>query len=155
MTSRTDQKPYGIKPQLALIPWEAYAAAREAEPAQRFSDVVSGDASLASLARRLIDDLADESGGQANAIAEIANAYQSGRVKYSLDNWRLTSDSTDSRVEYLSAVQRHLVLRATGEERASDTGVRHLAHAVCGTLMMLSRELGAKPAHGLQVGGKR
>ena len=57
----------------------------------------------------------------------IALALQDGAAKYGPFNWR--DNSVRARV-YIAAMRRHVARWVDGEERAEDSGVHHLDHAM-------------------------
>ena len=72
------------------------------------------------------------------ATLEVANILTYGANKYSINNWKTT---TDSDVRYLSAVLRHIFQHLDGEEFDEETGISHLAHAICSLLFVLENKL--------------
>ena len=72
------------------------------------------------------------------ATLEVARILTYGANKYSIDNWKTTSDSD---VRYLSAVLRHIFQHLEGEELDEETGMSHLAHAICSLLFILENRL--------------
>lgn len=61
------------------------------------------------------------------ALIEMSMAMANGAAKYGAYNWR-TKEVLLS--VYLNAAVRHILQCFDGEERASDSGVKHLAHAM-------------------------
>ena len=59
-------------------------------------------------------------------IIEVAAAMKNGADKYGPYNWREKGVRLSV---YLDAIERHLLAFRDGEDRASDSGVKHLAHA--------------------------
>ncbi len=57
-----------------------------------------------------------------------------GAKKYEADGWRRV-DNAESR--YLNAAMRHLLSRLAGEKLDPESGLPHLAHAVCCLLFVL------------------
>lgn len=72
------------------------------------------------------------------ALAEVARVYAMGAAKYSRENWRL---GYDWHLSY-DALQRHLNEFWAGNDRDSDSGLIHVAHAVfhCFTLITYLQE---------------
>lgn len=66
-------------------------------------------------------------------MAEIADAFAFGLTKYKPHNWK--GGIAYSRL--FAACMRHLAAWWQGEERASDSGIHHLAHAGANIVMML------------------
>lgn len=68
------------------------------------------------------------------ALIELSKVLQYGAIKYDRDNWR--SGLAYSRV--IDAVLRHLYKWKDGIEEVDDeSGVSHLAHAMCGLMFLL------------------
>lgn len=61
------------------------------------------------------------------AFYETNNAFKDGAKKYGPFNWRETGVEA---VTYYNAALRHLMSWFEGEDRASDSGALHLAHAI-------------------------
>lgn len=68
------------------------------------------------------------------AIRTVAKIFTFGANKYGDHNWR--EGINHSRL--YAAVQRHLNSYWSGEDLDPESGETHLAHAVCGLLMMMS-----------------
>lgn len=68
------------------------------------------------------------------AIDEVVKVLMFGAKKYGVDNWKQVADA---KRRYLSAAYRHLNAYAEGEKIDSDSGLMHLAHAVCCLLFMI------------------
>jgi Domain of unknown function (DUF5664) len=67
------------------------------------------------------------------ALLQLAKVLGYGASKYSSHNWR--GGLAWSRV--YSAVQRHLLKWNAGETIDPETGLNHLAHAMCGLMFLL------------------
>ncbi len=67
------------------------------------------------------------------AIIELGNVLTFGCKKYSAHNWRL--GIAWSRV--IAAVLRHIFSWMRGETYDKETGLNHLAHAMCGLMFLL------------------
>jgi hypothetical protein len=68
------------------------------------------------------------------AMLHMAHAFMNGAAKYGPYNWR------EKKVElmtYVAAAQRHLASFLDGEEKAGDSGVHHLGHALASIAIML------------------
>src|SRR6056300_1306081 len=72
------------------------------------------------------------------ATLEVGKVLTYGANKYSPDNWRKL-DSLQER--YTSAAMRHLLAHMGGEANDEETGMSHLAHAICCLLFKLEDEL--------------
>lgn len=57
-----------------------------------------------------------------------------GAEKYGDDNWRFVEDADR---HYYSAARRHLEARRKGEVMDPETGMPHLAHAICSLIFLL------------------
>ena len=64
----------------------------------------------------------------ADALEDLAKVLTFGAKKYSAENWRIVGDG-DSR--YFAAAQRHMWAWKRGEENDPESGLPHLAHAMC------------------------
>jgi len=73
-----------------------------------------------------------------SAIMAILDVLEYGAKKYEVDNWRKV---TDQRIRYYDAAQRHLMAWFQGEKRDDESGLRHLAHAVCCIVFLLAVEV--------------
>lgn len=67
------------------------------------------------------------------AMEEIAKVLAYGAKKYAADNWRLGM----SWRRLLGAAIRHIFAFLRGEDRDSETGLSHLAHAGCCIMFLL------------------
>jgi hypothetical protein len=72
------------------------------------------------------------------AIVEVSKVLTFGAAKYDEENWRYL-DKLQER--YTGATLRHLFSHMDGEQRDSETGYSHLAHAICCLLFKLEIEL--------------
>lgn len=61
------------------------------------------------------------------AEAEMVAVLTYGAQKYSPDNWRNCDDLS----RYIDAALRHVAAYRRGEFKDSETGLHHLAHAMC------------------------
>lgn len=69
-----------------------------------------------------------------NITEEVVKVLTYGaNKKYSPNNWRMVDD-LDNR--YYAAAQRHLCSYRQGELYDPETGLSHLAHAICGLMFM-------------------
>lgn len=71
------------------------------------------------------------------AIAHMAMGFADGGCKYQPYNWRAEPISASV---YYGAALRHLTAWWDGEDVAEDSGVHHLAHAMCCLAMILDTE---------------
>jgi NTP pyrophosphatase (non-canonical NTP hydrolase) len=69
---------------------------------------------------------------------EVVKVLTFGAIKYDEDNWKLVQNGNS---RYYSAAMRHLEAWRKGEGWDPETGVSHLAHAVCCLLFIRGIEL--------------
>ncbi len=72
------------------------------------------------------------------AILEVAKVLTFGASKYDEENWRKLEDLQN---RYSSASLRHIFAHIDGSELDEDSGLSHLAHAICCLLFKLEIEL--------------
>jgi len=72
------------------------------------------------------------------AEAEMVQVLTFGAQKYSVDNWRNCDDMS----RYVDAALRHISAYRRGEFKDSETGLHHLAHAMCCLSFIVDIELG-------------
>jgi hypothetical protein len=72
------------------------------------------------------------------AILELAQAFRDGAAKYGPYNWR--EDPVSSSV-YLDAAFRHMELYRAGQDIASDSGIKHIVHAMSCFAILLDAKL--------------
>ena len=72
------------------------------------------------------------------AILETAKVLSFGAQKYDPENWRLL-DNLQSR--YTAGALRHIFAHMDGEKLDPETGLSHMAHALCCLLFKLEIEL--------------
>lgn len=70
------------------------------------------------------------------AMVKVAQVMTFGRQKYGADNWRKGLQWT----RYLAASLRHIFAYLGGEDKDPETGISHLAHAVCDLMFLLEFE---------------
>ena len=70
-----------------------------------------------------------------DALEPVAKVLEFGAQKYSPWNWREHKGFSWTRV--FSATLRHLFAWVRGEDLDKETGLPHLAHAVCNLLFLL------------------
>lgn len=71
------------------------------------------------------------------AMFHGAHAMMDGARKYGPFNWR--DNAVLARV-YIGAAKRHIAYWAAGEERAKDSGVHHLGHAIACLAILLDAQ---------------
>jgi hypothetical protein len=76
---------------------------------------------------------------QWKALSQVVDVLTYGAKKYAPDNWKKVPNA---RQRYLDAGFRHFAAYAAGEKNDSETGMSHLAHAMCCMLFLLAFDLG-------------
>lgn len=71
------------------------------------------------------------------ALTELAKVLTYGEKKYAAHNWR--GGLAYSRV--MDAVMRHLLAYNGGEKIDPESGLSHLAHAMCGLMFLIEYEM--------------
>ena len=71
------------------------------------------------------------------ALALVARVLTYGAERYGAHNWERVENG---RERYTDAVMRHVEAWRSGEKSDPDTGVHHLAHAVCCALFLVELE---------------
>jgi hypothetical protein len=69
-------------------------------------------------------------------LMEVARVMAIGATKYGTFNWA----AGISYIRVLSAVLRHIFQYLGGQDKDEESGLSHLAHAVCGLLFVLQYE---------------
>jgi hypothetical protein len=131
-----DRKPRGVKPPLALIPWGVVPELWRPEIFDLAFDLSlerppEGPESFASRVIRILL----ETEGDAFML-EIARVMGHGAEKYGIGNWQTATWDDHARVEYESAMMRHLYADATGEATDPDSGLPHKAHAAASAMII-------------------
>jgi len=72
-----------------------------------------------------------------DALWVVAKIFGMGARKYAARNWERGYDWSKS----FAAVQRHLALWWQGEDRDTESGLSHLAHAVVNLLFLMAFEI--------------
>jgi hypothetical protein len=62
------------------------------------------------------------------ALEEVVRVLEFGAEKYAVDNWRKVPDG---KVRYWDAAMRHVLAYKRGELLDPESGLSHLAHAIC------------------------
>ena len=68
------------------------------------------------------------------ALEAVAKVMTHGAKKYSRENWKHVDDF-DNR--YLAAAMRHIAEWRKGYQYDTDSGERHLAHAICCLMFLM------------------
>ena len=63
-----------------------------------------------------------------HALREVVKVLTFGAQKYERDNWQKVPDS---KRRYFDALQRHVWAWKEGEQNDPESGIHHLAHAMC------------------------
>ena len=71
-----------------------------------------------------------------DGLEDVVRVLMFGAKKYDRHNWRKVPDSTE---RYRAALLRHVIAYAQGEENDPETGLPHVAHAVCCSLFLLGK----------------
>ena len=72
-----------------------------------------------------------------DSVEQVVDVLTYGAKKYAPDNWKIVGDY---RRRYYAAAMRHIVAWWRGEIIDPETGMHHLAHAVCCLLFLIERE---------------
>ena len=72
------------------------------------------------------------------AIVEVAKVLTFGAEKYDAENWRKLDDLQN---RYTAGALRHIFAHMDGEQLDPETGLSHMAHALCCLLFKLEIEL--------------
>ena len=72
------------------------------------------------------------------ALEETVKVLTFGAQKYEPDNWKLVPDS---KRRYFDALQRHLWAWKQGEQNDPETGLSHLAHAMCCLMFLYEHDV--------------
>jgi hypothetical protein len=76
-----------------------------------------------------------------NAESAVVDVLTFGAQKYAPENWRHVENAEQ---RYLAAAMRHIAAHRKGDIDDSESGLPHLAHAVCCLMFIL--ELDQEPA---------
>lgn len=72
-------------------------------------------------------------------VIMAADCMGDGAKKYGPFNWREKGKPVQC-MTYLSAAMRHILAYIDGEDKASDSGKHHIAHAVAGLMVLLDAQ---------------
>jgi len=70
-------------------------------------------------------------------IEAVIKVLMLGAVKYAPNNWKYVDDHER---RYYNAAMRHMTAWQKGEKVDSETGISHIAHALCCLTFLLARE---------------
>jgi hypothetical protein len=68
-----------------------------------------------------------------HALEEVAKVLTIGAKKYAPNNWRYVNNGP---TRYFDAAQRHLWAYKRGELTDPETGISHIAHAICSLMFI-------------------
>lgn len=71
------------------------------------------------------------------AVEEVVRVLQFGADRYGRNNWKHLQNATD---RYYAATMRHIQKWRKGQQIDSDSGLPHLAHAICSLIFLLELE---------------
>lgn len=74
------------------------------------------------------------------AFEPVVQVLMRGNEKYTEDSWKSAVSAPGGDMVYFSAALRHLVAWHRGEIADPESGISHLAHAVCNLLFMIWRD---------------
>lgn len=77
-------------------------------------------------------------GTMAKALLAVIDVAEMGARKYSPDNWLLVESGIE---RYTDALNRHLLLAATGQDKDEESGLMHMAHVAWNALAVLELKL--------------
>lgn len=72
------------------------------------------------------------------AELELAKVLLHGASKYGPRNWELVDNHVD---RYIAACRRHLNAYMIGEKIDKESGLPHVAHAICSLMFILEKDL--------------
>ena len=72
------------------------------------------------------------------ALEEVVKVLTFGAQKYDRDNWQIVPDA---KRRYFDAVQRHMWAWKQGEQMDPESGIHHLAHAMCGLMFLYEHDI--------------
>jgi hypothetical protein len=71
-------------------------------------------------------------------VEEVVSVLTHGAKKYADNNWQVVVKDNPDR--YFAACMRHIVAYREGEREDPDSGLLHLAHAICCLLFIMWRD---------------
>jgi hypothetical protein len=72
------------------------------------------------------------------ALEETVKVLTFGAQKYERDNWQVVPDS---KRRYFDALQRHVWAWKQGEQMDTESGIHHLAHAMCCLMFLYEHDV--------------
>jgi hypothetical protein len=70
-----------------------------------------------------------------DSLQEVIKVLEFGAKKYAPDNWKYVDDAE---ARYWDAAMRHIVAYKIEDKADSETGLSHLAHAICCLLFLIN-----------------
>jgi hypothetical protein len=70
-----------------------------------------------------------------DSLQEVVKVLEFGAKKYAPDNWKHVDNA---QARYWDAAMRHIVAYKLEDKADSETGLSHLAHAICCLLFLLN-----------------
>jgi hypothetical protein len=70
-----------------------------------------------------------------DSLQEVVKVLEFGAKKYAPDNWKYVDDA---QARYWDAAMRHIVAYKLEDKTDSETGLSHLAHAICCLLFLIN-----------------
>ena len=70
-----------------------------------------------------------------DSLQEVVKVLEFGAKKYAPDNWKHVEDA---QARYWDAAMRHIVAYKLDNKTDSETGLSHLAHAICCLLFLIN-----------------
>lgn len=69
------------------------------------------------------------------SLASIVGVLEHGAAKYATDNWKHVENASE---RYYNASMRHVQAWWSGEQIDSESGLPHLAHAICSLMFLMA-----------------
>ncbi len=117
-------------------------APEEIDPETRRITVYDGDPVKESIGRKYDSDKPRYGLLKPDSLEEMVKVLTYGAKKYSVDNWKNVPDLEN---RYFDAAQRHIWAFRRGEMRDPESGLHHLAHAMCSLMFILETTLNDEP----------
>jgi len=67
-------------------------------------------------------------------LEQVVKVFTHSTKKYEPDNWKTVPNAEN---EYFAALQRHIASWRKGEQLDKESGINHLAHAICCLLFLM------------------
>lgn len=77
-----------------------------------------------------------------HALEETAKVLTFGSLKYADDNWK---NVPDGKKRYIGAILRHINAFKKGETHDPETGLHHMAHAICCAMFICDADVSGIP----------